>query len=281
MQIIYLEDTERSIMNEYLPPSLRHSRLPGQLFYAAVDEQSETAVGLLAAQVTGNRLDLLWICVADDWRHRGVGTLLIETLLHDASRLRAIEAVSTLCVEGSAVAGLLNHCGFALETAEAGEYRLTLSHLSGTSHAFWEKTLDARSVFPLAQVPALLLREFNAYLAEQDNVPFSLPLNPEHYDKQLSLYHQTGKKIDGVLLMQNEDGVLYLRALFANHTGSALSPAAILLNAVATRAKKLYPPETEVRIASIAPTATALIENLLPEIPRSGGVTAKYAFERE
>lgn len=279
MQIIYLEDTERSIMNEYLPPSLRHSRLPGQLFYAAVDEQSETAVGLLAAQVTGNRLDLLWICVADDWRHRGVGTLLIETLLHDASRLRTIEAVSTLCVEGSAVAGLLNHCASPLKLLRPAN--TASPHLSGASHAFWEKTLDARSVFPLAQVPALLLREFNAYLAEQDNVPFSLPLNPEHYDKQLSLYHQTGKKIDGVLLMQNEDGVLYLRALFANHTGSALSPAAVLLNAVATRAKKLYPPETEVRIASIAPTATALIENLLPEIPRSGGVTAKYAFERE
>ena len=66
------------------------SEKSNQVIYGAVDESNGTAVGALVASVGDAGLEIDQICVADAWRHKGIGRQMLRALLLDARQAGGI-----------------------------------------------------------------------------------------------------------------------------------------------------------------------------------------------
>ena len=91
----------------------------GDIFIGVIDEDSNTACGVLVAkEQEGLSLDITYLYVAKEWRNKGAGTKLIDTLRNVADSLEAERIVCTNArgIYEDEVSSLLESCGFAKDT---------------------------------------------------------------------------------------------------------------------------------------------------------------------
>ena len=78
MQIVVVSEQERQWFEAFLPLEFRGSQTQTQLLYGAVDDQTGTAVGAMLLEAADDIVELQWICVADEWRRKGIARQMID-----------------------------------------------------------------------------------------------------------------------------------------------------------------------------------------------------------
>ncbi len=275
MQVICVDKENFEWFAPFLPRAVK-GLAPGRLIYGAVDEYSETAVGVLMADADGTGLEISWVCVADEWQQRGVARQMICALRRDATQSGLVTRIRAQILGKEKVARkLLESCRFRFDEGGSGEYSFPLSKLSGD--AFWKKNLDCSAAVELGKIPENVLREFNRRMMMNDAFMVPLPVRVEDYDPVLSFCYVDGGKIKGMLLGQRYEDRLYLACLYADP--DAPRAAAVLLRAAADRANKDYPPETKVSLAAVSPAAEGLAQKLLPGVQPDAILTAEFVLK--
>ena len=115
MQIVVVSEKERQWFEPFLPPEFRGSQAQAQLLYGAVDDQTGTAVGAMLVEAADDIVELQWICVADEWRQKGIARQMIDALLEDAEQVQSLHAIhAMLSCREQAAATLLRVPGLSI-----------------------------------------------------------------------------------------------------------------------------------------------------------------------
>lgn len=271
MQIVVVSEKERQWFDPFLPPEFRGNQTQTQLLYGAVDDQTGTAVGAMLLEAAADIVELQWICVADEWRQKGIARQMIGALLEDAGQVRSLHAIhAMLSSREQAAATVLRCCGFRVYPSAYRECAFPLA--MAQQGAFWQRPVPCRgSIVPLGAVPQQAVQAFNRQIARGDKLHGVDPIRVEECDGALSSCCLLETEIIGVLLVRADSrgGDLDLQWLYADASHPRVA-AALLQQAVST-ALRLFPPETTVHLAALTPEAEALVKKLLPAAEEQTG----------
>lgn len=271
MQIVVVSADERQWFDAFLPPEFRGSQTQTQLLYGAVDDQTGTAVGAMLVEAADDIVELQWICVADEWRQKGIARQMIDALLADAAQVQQLHAIhAMLGSREQAAATMLRRCGFRVYPSAYQEYAFPLA--MAQQGAFWQRPVSCNgSILPLGAVPQQAVQAFNRQIARGDKLRGVDPIRMEECDSALSLCCLLGTEIIGALLVRADSrgSDLDLQWLYADAAHPRV--AAALLQQAAGAALQLFPPETTVHLAALTPEAEALVQKLLPAAEKQTG----------
>ena len=271
MQIVVVSEKERQWFEPFLPPEFCGSQAQTQLLYGAVDDQTGTAVGAMLVEAADDIVELQWICVADEWRQKGIARQMIDALLEDAEQVQSLHAIHVMlsCRE-QAAATLLRRCGFRVYPSEYQEYAFPLA--MAQQGAFWQRPVSCSgSILPLSAVPQQAVQTFNRQAARGDKLRGVEPIRLEECDGALSLCCLLETEIVGALLVRADSrgSDLDLQWLYADAAHPRV--AAALLQQAAAAALRSFLPETTVHLAALTPEAEALVKKLLPAAEQQTG----------
>lgn len=271
MQIVVVSEQERQWFEVFLPLEFRSNQTQTQLMYGAVDDQTGTAVGAMLLEAVGDIIELQWICVADEWRRKGIAREMIDALLEDAGQVQSLHAIHVMLSsrERAAVA-LLRRCGFRVYPSAYREYAFPLA--MAQQGAFWQRPVSCSgNILPFRAVPQQAVQTFNRQAASGDKLRGVDPIRVEECDGELSLCCLLGTEIIGALLVHSDrhENRLDLQWLYADAAHPRV--AAVLLQQAVGVASQSFPPETTVHLAALAPEAEALVQKLLPAAEQQTG----------
>ncbi len=249
------------------------SEKSNQVIYGAVDESNGTAVGALVASVGDAGLEIDQICVADAWRHKGIGRQMLRALLLDARQAGGIPCVRAhLYGTVSASASLFRTVGFVIGENQDTVCSFPLSAIP--KKLLGDSRIGQESVIQLSEVPREVLHRFNTRAVLREVLPIPQPVQASDYQKELSFAVLNRGEIAGLLLAEQLADELYLSFLYA--APDAPRAAAVLLLHAAQVAKALYPGDTVVNLITVSSTASMLVDKILPNVLRQRGITAEY-----
>lgn len=249
------------------------SEKSNQVIYGAVDESNGTAVGALVASVGDAGLEIDQICVADAWRHKGIGRQMLRALLLDARQAGGIPCVRAhLYGTVSAIASLFRTVGFVIGENQDTVCSFPLSAIP--KKLLGDSRIGQESVIQLSEVPREALHRFNTRAVLREALPIPQPVQASDYQKELSFAVLNRGEIAGLLLAEQLADELYLSVLYA--APDAPRAAAVLLLHAAQVAKALYPGDTVVNLITVSSTASMLVDKILPNVLRQRGITAEY-----
>ena len=188
------------------------------LLLGAIDEETDTACGVLAAAVDDdNSVQITFIYVAEKFRRKGAGTELIKTLQEIAADNRSseISCVHTKTAISDGVYELLEKCGFVLfdlATVKTYEVRAGDVYIPGPGLSY--------QILPVSDLTKAQWRDLSekvSKLEKQDETGWVLPLRDiEGYDKKHSFvsFSEDGK-MTGALLVSASAGVLSIDGLYS------------------------------------------------------------------
>ena len=107
MQIVVVSADERQWFDAFLPPEFRGSQTQTQLLYGAADDQPGAAVGAMLVEAADDIVELQWICVADEWRQKGIARQMIDALLADAAQVQPLHAIHVMLSSREQTAAML------------------------------------------------------------------------------------------------------------------------------------------------------------------------------
>lgn len=275
MQIILAQPQERQWFAAFLPLSMRTGLTPTQLLYGAVEEQTGTAVGAMLVEAEEDAVDLQWVCVADDWRRRGIARQLVTALCEDAVGVRQVGRISALLSSRDvAAAALLRRCSFVVQPSAYNEYVFPLSALQ--QGAFWSRPVVCNgTIQPLGTVSKEAVAGFNRRIRNGSKMRGMEPILVQECDSTLSLCCLVDGSIVGVILIAPQGDTLELSWLYADAAQPRV--AAALLQQAAGVALRLCPDQTWVHLAALTEEAEALVRKLLPQAEQSSGWNAWYS----
>ena len=211
------------------------------------------AVGALVAEM-GDDIELTWLYVDLEYRHLGVGRMMLTSLVDSVRAVDPASRVFSLlpnAESSAAVADFLSTHGFVLESpAEAAVYTVD----AGTIHDLVKRhRADMQGVLPLQKLPELYLRML-ATDTDMDFRTVNLPFNRDDYMLCSTCVVRDGT-VRGLFLFQpgtnGNPALMYSWAKSKNDLAGMLaaSSRAIMV---------LYPPETPVELSTMSDTSRNL-----------------------
>ncbi len=221
-----------------------------------------TACGAAAAWLAGETMEIRSFYVAPDYRRRGGGRLLMETLLHFAARHGAtLECSYTRTTpEHDTIPPFLKELGFARIDTEETLYALTVGELKESP--FFKETAQESSVaLPFEEIPARALEM--AYkkeaVLEEDYLEHGLT-GPE-VDMQTSVAVMGGREVRSFMAFTSV-GADSLSLAWVK--GGEPKDLPLMFRAAFARISEKYPPEASFTVQAVNPSSVALIKAVLP-----------------
>ena len=218
------------------------------VFFGAVDEETDTACGVLAAGADPERGFVInYIFVDEAYRHKGAGRALVDQVKQFAKELAVsgISCIHEVTTESDGVYELLKECGFE-ETPlpELTTYEAVLSDIHLPS-----KKATSRIV-PIKELSDHQWRSYSSRveaLSKEDDSGLIVPLlERKSYDKDISwAYLNEDNRVMGAILVEALGEVISVDALRATAPEPAKVILDLLIGAV-TATKKKFSKETTV-----------------------------------
>ena len=225
--------------------------------------EGDTACGAAAGMLRGETFLLQSFYVAPEFRRRGGGRLLMDTLRQVLQgHCRSVEIHYTITQpDHEGLAPFLTALGFSRERdQEETLYALTVGKLKDNS--FFAKRKPPTTALPFEQVPhALLAKAYQAAQAKGEAY-LPVPLTDPSVDQAVSMALLDKKAVRSfVAFVSPRPGLLNLAWVQSGHP----QDVPVLLLSAFAQGQVCYPPETLLTIQAVTPAAAALIQALIPE----------------
>ena len=207
----------------------------GDIFIGAIDDDTNTACGVLVAKEQADlTLEITYIYVAEEWRNKGAGTALIDTLREVADSLEA-ERIACTNVRGNdedEVADLLEDCDFVKDTEQTFPiYRVNLADIELKDSV---KSGKAGMLVSLKDITDKEWTDLSKEWAEQSGDEMcldALKFPKENYNGEKSVISLGKKgKVNGIFLLSGKEGDYSLEAFGALGDDVPLVTVSILQN---------------------------------------------------
>ena len=225
----------------------------------------EMATGALAGYIQGERFVISSLFVSPEYRRRGGGRLLLESLEKVlAGEVFALELSAALAgPEEETLPPFLEKMGFEEETKESADgalYLITLGEL--VRQPFFAKGRRGLGT-PVEEVDESVLS-----LAEKRAAAECNPLPPGGLqdplvDQKVSVVWERNGRVEAYAAVDRAwAGGLTLSAVWSSGLDPTAAPR--LLRTLAVRAARAYPMETRVLIPAVSDSSAKLVRALLP-----------------
>ena len=263
MEIGRIEQSNISIFRSLLLPEAAAAVEHGEPLTVLGVTEGATACGAAAAWLHGDALEVRSLYVAPDYRRRGAGRLLVDTLLGLAAGEAEMMNVSYTATrpEHDELPPFLTALGFEKQEAREGIYGITVGELAQSG--FFRRLSSAPAgVLPFAQVaPAALDAAYRAAAAKGENY-LAVPLTDPSVDARVSVAVPEGAGIRSfaVITMPSSG-----RVALAWVQSDRPQDMPLLLHGAYAQLCAHYPPETLLTVHAITPASSALVAALLPQ----------------
>lgn len=267
MIVSLITEENFSFFQSLLLPQIVSSYEEGDPYLLLGAVEDEVACGAIAGQIIGHTLELHSLYVAPDYRLRGAGRQMVETLFKGCLETHIYDASIDFAVtlpEHSTLLPFLTALQFVPEPDDDQVCRLTLETL--TARPFFQKSAPQRSdVKPLREIPAIYLKEKSA---GHGNLDAALPdkglLDPA-IDTGVSVGVVREQMVRGYLTFsRREGGGLTLSMLQADATHNQYLP--ILLRTSCGLLNAHYPPDTQIYVQAVNASGGGLVRELLGDL---------------
>ncbi len=215
MKSTLITEDNAHLFVEGIPKDVRDS---ADLLLGAIDEETDTACGVLAASVDDdNNLQITFIYVAEKFRRRGAGKNLLKTMKEVAedNKSSEISCIHTKTAISDGVYELLEKSGFVLFDLAC----VTTYEVRAGDVYIPDRDISIL-ILPVSELEKAQWRDLSekvSMLEKQDEVGCVLPLRDiEGYDKKYSFvsFSKDGR-ITGALLVSARAGVLSIDGLYS------------------------------------------------------------------
>ena len=267
MHLGYISPQHLPVFGSLLLPIAVEALEQGEPILAIGLTENRVACGATAGYINNGRFQIISFYVAPDYRRRGGGRMLMEslfTLLNPFPGVFDIDLHYTQTTpEHESLAPFLTKLGF-VEKNTMGEtlYRTTLGDVAA-SPFFATKLSSSSKILPFSQIPDICLSMTDKDLRLSDVPLPQLPLNSPEVERELSCAVVQGSNMEAFVSFDHSCmGELTLSCAWSGHASPTAMPT-LLLHAF-HRANQLYPPETPLVLQSVTPVATHLLQKLIP-----------------
>lgn len=246
--------------------------------------QGSTACGAAAGYLDNDVFYLLSLFVAPEYRRKGGGTLLLDTLL-EALRtipdLYYMQADYTITENDHlSLEPFLKKNGFCFQEKQNSYYSVTLGSLSesGFFANLSEVAGFPEGILPFSHIPEIYQNLLKRSLTAEESGPTEDPSGDAAIDSELSLgVVEDGKITAYVLFNHSFAGRLTLAYAGSEPGGRASALFPVLLRCAFRLAGKRFSPETEVVFQTVTPESARLAKKLL-EAAGGGECLSKACF---
>ena len=231
--------------------------------------EDDVACGAAAYYMDGNRLQILSIYVAPDYRERGGGSLLLTTLSRLARRgpVSAYEMALDFSVTTEEHRGLmrfLEHMGYQKRVLNEGNfYPMSLGQMLASPYNKPAKE-PAKDVISFRQMSSMDLQRLQHHAAQSGLVvlPVNQLTDPEVEPDVSCALIQNGIA-SAFLLFQKNESRLELSCVWDGARQSQHIPK--MLRYAVCQLEQKYPPETQVVVYAVNRTCENLVLKLVPD----------------
>lgn len=233
----------------------------------------ETGCGALTGYLTEHYFVISSFFVAPDYRRRGGGTLMLETLkklLKSDPEVHAITVSYTITEpDHELLHGFLEKRGFAQESFEKAIYGITLRELQLSPFFSPSKSKSEytppKQLQPFSKVPELYIKQLDRRITLEYGRPWDTPLEQaENLERDLSFAWIAHQKITAFLLLQRT-GEHQLTLAYADAGAEFQTPPTalpLMLKASFQKALEKYSADTRLLIQTTNSESTALLRGL-------------------
>lgn len=229
----------------FMPAVGTNALVNSDVFIGVVDEETDTACGVLSAEAVGDRtLAIRWIYVDESRRKKGAGRELINTLQEVASE---IEAELIVCSRSKPlgkddVTDFLLSCGFVQdEFSPSPVYSYNISDIS-----LKDMKKETDQIMPLNELSVKDWAEMeDAWkdLKAYDERLMDIIQNREFFDKNLSFAAIDGRgNFTGILVTGTDGRNIYLEDIFAGGDDPGITAYGMLKSLVSKAGKTVKDP---------------------------------------
>jgi GNAT superfamily N-acetyltransferase len=209
----------------------------------------------------GAYAEIVHLCVAPDFRRRGVGRKLVHEL---AGGLTEAGGIDKLCCDFPNDEGAIAFFAaldFDIMASEGGVYLTTIGALANIS--FWNQGANSGTEYiPISDLPAGSLAEFKRRSMNKLGL-----LMPPFAEKGLlpdmSYVFVSSGRVEGIAAMSESGGVLELSWLYCSSEYIKHLPE--LLRSVYHKILAEWPEKTPLRIAAVTESSAKLAKKLCPD----------------
>lgn len=268
MNIGFLSPSQLDRFGPLLLPDVVQAMTRGEPVTAIGLSVDDVACGAAACYLEGAVAQIVSFYVAPDYRRRGGGRQMMETLLsmlsHQApSSDLELHYIKTQA-EHDTLPPFLEAMGFQPVRDRKATLYLTSLYQAANSPFFSGKHLTSSSIYPFSKIPSAYLSRAD-YLLRQQNMP--LPegsLSGRDPDRELSCALVKNDTVQALVCFDHSCmGQLTLSCAWSGSAGPGAIPA--LLRWAFARSRELYPSKTLLLIQSVDPIVDELIHTLLPK----------------
>lgn len=268
MDVGYITPEQLPVFRSLLLPDTAYAIERGDPVTALGLTEGDIAVGALAGYLEHNRFQISSLYVAPDYRRRGGGRMLIETLIPFLLKLPGqfdleIHYLAT-APDHKTLAPFLAALGFALEEDKTQNLYLTTVAQAACSPFFGENGSRSDQILPFAQIPDICLSMADKDL-RLDDVPLpEEPLDSPELERDISCALVRGGEVQAFAAFDHSYmDMLTLSCVWTGEAGPGAIP--LLLRQAFLLGSDRYPPETPLVIQAVVPAAAELIRTLLPD----------------
>lgn len=245
-----------------LPEALNYLKNGSPIFALGLCDNG-IACGALAGGPMGNIFHLSSFFVAPEYRGRGGGALLMNTLIScmkSQNQLYEIKVDFTIFNNDHYLfEGFLKHLDFTFDNSDETIYSVSLSSLADKS--FFSEPAPQSEAVAFSKLPSGCIRELDKTMRATSAAPLPVPLEKAELDMDLSVAIMDGNRIDSFIAFDHSfAGKLTLAYAEVGVSGGA-SLSSMLREAYKNCVKK-YSPETDIVVHTVHPSASALIHKL-------------------
>ena len=296
MLISTIIEKNKSLFEKLIPETIyAEIEMPGIFALGAIgeDDKGKYAAGVLIFSIddgTNGEENLTaatikWLYVAEEFRKNGAGDALMKEFFRimDSASIEQVLCDVPMPQEYDFLCAYLEQWGF--EFSLVNIYEMTVELREVLENPLIRDHKPTENTVPLKAISASYFRQVMLHFKQMPNVLYSLSLDLNDYDTDLSCAFLADKDIVGIMLVRNQPSgdleILLMRA-FAS-IGKAMSN--MMLFAAHAAADK-YSPDTKVRIVCRIDAAASVIEKLFPDkqpllVRRGVFSNAPYLTEKE
>jgi GNAT superfamily N-acetyltransferase len=212
-------------------------------------------------------INIVYLCVAPDFRRRGIATKLINRLVRglsaydDPTEVFYSFALTANTPEDDPACALLRGLGFTVTMSSGGVYRTTVGALEDLS--FWKQPIaDKTAYIPVSKLPKGALADFSRKIMVK--LGLRLPPFPEvGLLEDISHILVIDGHTEGIAAVQETDVALEISWLYCPNEYIRYLPD--LVRSMYQEAIKEWPNDTPLRIAAVADASSKLAKKLCPE----------------
>jgi GNAT superfamily N-acetyltransferase len=240
------------------------------------------ACGAAAGYLDGDTFVLSSLFVADGYREKGGGTLLLQALKSAAASLKTVLWLrvdyTVSRQEHQGLAPFLERLGFEPVTGGLAIYGLKLGDVAKADF-FAKSEGKAQSDLPFSEIPEIYIKMLDRGLVSTGTRPFEQPLDKAQLDRELSVGIVKDGKIEAYLVFDfSFDETLTLAYAFSGAEGPESAGRLIsMLRSSFKRAAVKYPDDTQIIIYAATNITAALMERILMSCPRET-LTKTYRY---